>query len=200
MERELSQESVAIKFEVKLNPKDIYLYNLFFLKSKLSLFIVISLMTLIVGTIMISAGGELFQNFFLFIPAFLLVITPISVYLYAKKHEKEYGEPRTYTVDEKGISFDSETIQATNKWSKFKDFRQNKNYLFLFLWDKSALVFPVRCFEGEQEIEKFKSFIPPVIKNKKPKGNFHVFSLVVLYLMVFLVLVGLISYFSGPPQ
>lgn len=157
-------------------------------------------MTFIVGTIIISAGGDFFQNFFLFIPAFLLVITPISVYLYAKKHEKEYGEPRNYTVDEKGISFDSETIQATNKWSIFKEFRQNKNYLFLFFWDKSALVFPVRCFEGEQEIEKFKGFIPPVLKNKKNKSKYQVFSLVVLYLMVFLVLAGLISYFSGSPQ
>lgn len=200
MKSELSQKNVEIKFEVKLNPKDIYLYNLFILKSKLSLFIGLSLMTLVVGTIIISAEGELFQNFFLFIPAFLMAITPIGLYLYAKKHEREYGESRTYTVAEKGLSFESETSQSTIKWSKFKEFQQNKNYLFLFFWDKSALVFPVRCFEDEQEIDKFKSLIPSVLKNKKSKSKYQVFSFVVLYLIGFLVLVGLINYFNGTPQ
>lgn len=64
MERELSQGSDAIKFELKLNTKENYLYNLFFIKSKLSLFIVISLMTLIVGTIKISGRIKTIFSYF----------------------------------------------------------------------------------------------------------------------------------------
>ena len=160
-------------------------------------FILLSGLLFFIGIIIFITKGPSMKLIILFFPFFVFIFTLLSTVYTGKKNEEKHGK-RTYTIHENGISFISEEIQASYKWSTIVEVLKTKRYVYLFITPNSALIFPTRIFNGEH-LTEFMGFIPFFNKEKEKtnKSTQSQSRLVILLFFAFLLVVGVISFLNS---
>jgi len=196
MEDIFNEKLDSIIMRVKLEPKDYFWFTLYYLWKKMHQFILFSGLLFFIGIIILIAKGPSLKLIILFLPFFAFIFTLLSTVYTGKQNAEKHGN-RTYTIHENGLSFISEEIQASYKWSTIVEVLKTKRYIYLFTTPNSALIFPTRIFIGEH-LSEFMGFIP--FNKRKEKINKSTQSksrLVIFLLIAFLLIVGIISFLNS---
>ncbi|GGI17985.1 YcxB family protein [Gottfriedia solisilvae] len=185
MDDMFNEKSGNTIISVELEPKDYFWFALHYLK-RMYRFILFSIFLFLLGIYTIIEKGLSLKLIILFLPFIFIILILLSP-LYTGKHNAAKHGKRTYTIHENGLSFISEEIEGSFKWSAIVKVLKTKRYIYLFLSSNSALIFPTRIFSGEQ-LTVFEGFIP---SNSKGKQKSKISTLNKIRLVVFLFFISL---------
>ncbi|HHY72298.1 MAG TPA: YcxB family protein [Bacillus bacterium] len=197
MENILNEELDSTIIRVELESKDFFWFTLHYLWKKMQQLILMGGLLFFLGIIILITQGPSIGLIIFFGPFFSFIFILLSTVYSGKQNAEKHGK-RTYTINKNGLSFVSDEIQASYKWSTIVEVLKTKRYVYLFITPNSALIFPTRIF-CEEQLTEFMGLITSVNKGKvkRKKSTQPKWQLVIFILFAFLVVVGVISFFSG---
>lgn len=197
MEDIFNEELDSTIIRIELEPKDFFWFTLYYLWKKMQQLILMGGLLFFLGIIILIAQGPSMELIIFFLPFFIFIFTLLSTVYSGEQNAEKHGK-RTYTINKNGLSFVSDEIQASYNWSTIVEVLKTKRYVYLFITPNSALIFPTRIF-CEEQLTEFMGLITSINKGKvkRKKSKQPKRHLVIFIFLVFLVVVGVISFFSG---
>ncbi|BBH22447.1 hypothetical protein Back11_37920 [Paenibacillus baekrokdamisoli] len=189
-----------ISVEVKLTSKDLVQFNFGYLfrKSAMAILLTVTFIILVSWISIISNQGYFSVPGVVWFWLLFMILIPIVTYRSAKKsyNNKFIQETKSYEFSEEGIRLASESMSALIKWNDLRQVITTKNAMYFFITDRSAQILPLRCVTEAQK-NSLLSLIKEKVVHKKKRFGVLVLIMIFIYLMIFLVTVGVFQYISA---
>jgi hypothetical protein len=88
---------------------------------------------------------------------------------------------------------ESASASVNTLWSDIKKVVNTKNAIYLFIATNAAHIFPTRYIAGHDEIMTMIKQLTP--KKSRDKGKFNLLKHLLIYVLIFLITVGVVQYF-----
>ncbi|MGO4109003.1 YcxB family protein [Paenibacillus sp. YAF4_2] len=138
----------------------------------------------------ITSVNPIMILFFIFVPLIVFLTIRSSRKSIQNKFVKE---TKTYTWSDEGLFMESESMTARIMWADFTNAITTKSAIYLMVSHNAAHALPRRCFTQEQWIH-FRKITKSRIKRK---NKYKWVRNAIIYLVIFLVTVGIVQYYAA---
>jgi hypothetical protein len=188
----------GISFNLKFSQKE-YIKFLFYISySNLSIKLVTGLGVIMVFVLLLSNNEDRFSSSSIIIPYFLILMSilfPIIIYNSAKKSFKNrlVHEEKVYTIKDDCLTIKSDSTFLELKWSDFQKIKKSKNAQYFYISKNQAIIIPSRCLNDQE----YKDVFILAKTNIKPASQKRTLFFIGIYLVIFLVVIGVIRFISS---